>query len=1150
MQQNVWSRTLDTNVDIHNKLAKEVHELFTQLMNAKIDNMNEDEKRIVLVKAIGNSGIRESLNVLHEIVTDNTKYNLPLRVQSIYAMRFLTVRFSHEIKRVLLPIFFNTVANTELRMASFIIIMRTRPTRQELDSMLYTVQREPVKQIRSFVMSHWRTIVESQDECSREIRENVTRVMEMVDYERFGAQYSRQFALPISSRHNIFMRSGIFWTPEEFLPRAANLKFFTETSGKKIEFLEIGARMDGLQKLLTKLFGPNGRFFDVRKLEELIKEYEPNAVLTDNNFSFYLNIFGDQLGYWALDENMKEVMQSGYIALKRDWIDIIRGIKPLAMDLKRTYYNDAVMRIPTAFGIPFTANFSLLVHAHLLGEAKFTEGLFNAKRTLLDVKLTPRVISEHTLVGGVDMSIIQAYTMIKLHASLPMNRNINFKLGYENGEDNLRAVRLFFERPQEDLTMFHVDNKITNIVKMIKQDYNIWTVEEKQVLVKYETEKSQEELYAPKAFEYSCEGTGMAVKVDYAQKIERLLKSRLHRIFTGNFFYKMRIVNNEKENRDYIEKRLVYKMQTKSFPSSIFMAQTLRSSEESVAQMLVLKEESVQQRRNPRFSENKEDQIKDFKYLQQLSQKLSDLTKSKLLRELLIMTPRKVEQTDNSDNLKYQWAAMFRFLNADQLERYVITGLATLPKEIQFDPINPLKVFTNEKLESLLREIVETNVYDFTSENLDKKLMSFRAIFDTNKETLRLKDLISKNIDEYTAMHRYIRQCSLDINSNLKNSVACQQTWRYLNIFNRINGTVFVEKKAPQTLKRFITVIMNLSNRMAGPVSFINVMPTTEQENEFLQSKDLSFNRVLEVSPFDMRVISMRMAINNIEMTLRGAQLPQIWINHMHPNEKLSEGFARVLSDMRYPAICSTRHNDAGLVQIETFDGFLYNSAHTKNDQGNVARIVFSQDAANTYQVSMQIIENTRVLQMLTQHPMMKRVQIVREESQPFKVLVNGEVLQFNENGEIDLKENENVILRIKSWKRAGDNMELVLIDAVKIGVSFTTDLQYMTDIQVSPFYHSTVRGLCGDFDGENREEIKSLDCKKFYYRFNRIDRACDYVLYANKMDKTLDDLLAHKTLTGFLNVDRCQRDDRSMLRLLLQPVSLEQVQGNCKIEL
>jgi hypothetical protein len=126
----------------------------------------------------------------------------------------------------------------------------------------------------------------------------------------------------------------------------------------------------------------------------------------------------------------------------------------------------------------------------------------------------------------------------------------------------------------------------------------------------------------------------------------------------------------------------------------------------------------------------------------------------------------------------------------------------------------------------------------------------------------------------------------------------------------------------------------------------------------------------------------------------------------------------------------------------------------------------------------------------------------------------------------------------------------MILIDAVKIGVSFRTDLHSFTDIKVSPFFHSTLRGLCGDFDGEMREELKSLDCKKFYYNFQRIDRVCDYVLYANKDNFLLEDVLAEKTLTSFLTMERCQRDKKSILRLLLQPVSLEKTQGNCKIEL
>jgi hypothetical protein len=205
---------------------------------------------------------------------------------------------------------------------------------------------------------------------------------------------------------------------------------------------------------------------------------------------------------------------------------------------------------------------------------------------------------------------------------------------------------------------------------------------------------------------------------------------------------------------------------------------------------------------------------------------------------------------------------------------------------------------------------------------------------------------------------------------------------------------------------------------MAGPVMFMDLMATSERDVELRKTEKLWFSRILEVSPFDMRIVRFRMALDDLVMIFRRAQLPQIWINHMHPNEKLSLGFEKVLTSLRYPAVCSLRRIDDGHGQFETFDGFMYNSRHmtwNNKEQGNIARVVFSQDVANTYQISAQHFLETMIMQLLTQHPLMKRVQVVREVNKPLVVYLNGKMLTFGDNGIYELKENNDVILRIRS---------------------------------------------------------------------------------------------------------------------------------------
>ena len=114
-----------------------------------------EERRLVVLKAIGNSGL-DLVTFLEQIVLNNAT-TMELRVNSIYAMRRIS-----DLKKVidvLLPIYRNWMTPVELRIAAFNPLIDVDATEDMLVTLVSHLNQEPIMQLGNYVYSFLDSLV-------------------------------------------------------------------------------------------------------------------------------------------------------------------------------------------------------------------------------------------------------------------------------------------------------------------------------------------------------------------------------------------------------------------------------------------------------------------------------------------------------------------------------------------------------------------------------------------------------------------------------------------------------------------------------------------------------------------------------------------------------------------------------------------------------------------------------------------------------------------------------------------------------------------------------------------------------------------------------------------------------------------------------
>jgi len=153
----------------------------------------------------------------------------------------------------------NRELDSELRINAYLAAMRCAD-----DSTLARIQTllesEEINQVGSFIWTHLTNLQESSSPTKASIRTILANVQLQKQFDLDKRKFSRNIEFStFSETMNVgaSVESNLIWSTNSFVPRSAMLNLTVDVFGQSVNLLEVGGRVQGVEDLLERVFGPD-----------------------------------------------------------------------------------------------------------------------------------------------------------------------------------------------------------------------------------------------------------------------------------------------------------------------------------------------------------------------------------------------------------------------------------------------------------------------------------------------------------------------------------------------------------------------------------------------------------------------------------------------------------------------------------------------------------------------------------------------------------------------------------------------------------------------------------------------------------------------------------------------------------------------------
>lgn len=252
------------------------------------------ERVILMLKGIRNVGVTSPLlaQLLLELAQTG---NIPIefRLQAIYAHTRLDCR---RTRNAFADIYEDLDDNAEVRIAAYQQIMRC-PSKHSVKRIKHVLQTEAVNQVGSYVWSSLHNLAKSASPLNVEVQSLLIDEELNARFKLDVRKFSRNFEQSLFfDQYNVGTRfdGDLIFGTESFMPRTIGFNITADLFGESINLFEITTRMEGLEILAEKTFGPNGPLnsqFVNDKLGVLNKFWSDYISSDEGKNSFYSSIY-------------------------------------------------------------------------------------------------------------------------------------------------------------------------------------------------------------------------------------------------------------------------------------------------------------------------------------------------------------------------------------------------------------------------------------------------------------------------------------------------------------------------------------------------------------------------------------------------------------------------------------------------------------------------------------------------------------------------------------------------------------------------------------------------------------------------------------------------------------------------------------------
>jgi len=168
----------------------------------------------------------------------------------------------------------NRELDSEIRINAYLATMRCADE-QTLRRIQIVLESEEINQVGSFIWTHLANLQETASPTKMSVRAILENIQLQKQFDLDKRKFSRNIELStFSELLNIgaSLESNLIWSSDSFVPRSAMLNLTVDIFGQSVNLLEVGGRIQGLDDLLEKVFGPERNSIPSRQKRSLVHD--------------------------------------------------------------------------------------------------------------------------------------------------------------------------------------------------------------------------------------------------------------------------------------------------------------------------------------------------------------------------------------------------------------------------------------------------------------------------------------------------------------------------------------------------------------------------------------------------------------------------------------------------------------------------------------------------------------------------------------------------------------------------------------------------------------------------------------------------------------------------------------------------------------
>ncbi|RVE48729.1 hypothetical protein evm_006623 [Chilo suppressalis] len=233
-------------------VIEEVIPYLSQALKEAIER-GDSSKALVYIKAIGNLGHRNILDVFAPYLEGKIHVTTYLRVQMVQNLRVLAHERDSYVRAVLFSILKNIAEPYEVRVAAIENIFMARPTSAMMQAMAQMTHNDPSVQIRALLKSCILTAADLKHPRNMDLARTAQSAKWMVTKQEYGQQYSNKYLNDYEDRHHeLGFMTALSYTGSEdsFWPKSLKYSFKSKVDGWNQEST-ISASVSDVQQLMN-----------------------------------------------------------------------------------------------------------------------------------------------------------------------------------------------------------------------------------------------------------------------------------------------------------------------------------------------------------------------------------------------------------------------------------------------------------------------------------------------------------------------------------------------------------------------------------------------------------------------------------------------------------------------------------------------------------------------------------------------------------------------------------------------------------------------------------------------------------------------------------------------------------------------------------